>query len=176
MSTLIPDLVNVTIDGRACKAPAGMPLMDVARREGLPIASVCSSEHLKAYGSCRLCMVQVQGQRALTAACTTPVRDGMVVATETPDILRIRRTLLELYLSEGSREYYPAAATVMPKCTRLPNATALIPRGLKEDATNIAPASKTSPALISPSIPRSASCVPDVCARVIRFRDRMCCT
>ncbi|MCL4504805.1 MAG: formate dehydrogenase subunit alpha [Chloroflexi bacterium] len=102
MPTLIPEMVNVTIDGRPYQAAAGTTLMEVARRDGLPVASVCYSDHLQSYGSCRLCVVQVQGQRALAAACTTLVRDGMVVATETPDIRRIRRTLLELYLSEDS--------------------------------------------------------------------------
>ncbi len=97
--------VTVTIDGHVMQVKAGTPVMEAARHAGLPIASVCYSDHLKAYGSCRLCVVQVQGQKALSAACTTPIRDGMVVTTDTPDIQRIRRTLLELYLSEGSREY-----------------------------------------------------------------------
>lgn len=105
MPSVTNAIANITIDGKLLQATVGTPLMEVVRREGLPIASVCYSDHLRAYGSCRLCMVQVQGQRALTAACTTPVRDGMVVATETPDITRIRRILLELYLSEGSNQY-----------------------------------------------------------------------
>lgn len=102
---------GITIDGRVCEAPEGATLMEVARREGLPLASVCYSDHLKSYGSCRLCMVQVEGQRAMTAACTTPVRDGMVVRTESPDLQRIRRTLLELYMSEGGSEYRPGGGS-----------------------------------------------------------------
>lgn len=98
---------GITIDGHVCEVPEGTTLMEAARREGLPLASVCYSDHLSAYGSCRLCMVQIEGQRALSAACTTPVREGMVIHTETPDLSRIRRTLLELYLSEGQAEYMP---------------------------------------------------------------------
>ena len=100
-------MANVTIDDRVYEAAEGTSLMEVARSEGLPIASICYSDHLDAYGSCRLCVVQVEGQRALTAACTTPVRDGMAVKTSTPDIRRIRRTLLDLYLSEESAQYLP---------------------------------------------------------------------
>jgi formate dehydrogenase major subunit len=95
-------MASITIDGQVCLAAEGTTLMEVARAEHLPIASVCYSDHLEPYGSCRLCMVQVEGQRALTAACTTPVRDGMVVSTTTPDIRRIRKTLIELYMSEDT--------------------------------------------------------------------------
>ncbi|HET9495141.1 MAG TPA: formate dehydrogenase subunit alpha, partial [Chloroflexia bacterium] len=101
------NMANVTIDDRVYQAEEGTSLMELARREGLPIASICYSDHLDAYGSCRLCVVQVEGQRALAAACTTPVRDGMAVRTTTPDIKRIRRTLLDLYLSEESVQYLP---------------------------------------------------------------------
>jgi formate dehydrogenase alpha subunit len=101
--------VNLTIDGHPYAAAAGSLLMDVAHRHGLAIAGLCSSNRLRPYGSCRLCMVQVQGQRAPAAACTTPVRQGMAVATDTPDLRRIRRTLLELYLSD-----YPAPAIDQP--------------------------------------------------------------
>ncbi len=97
-------MVSITIDGRAYQAPEGTPLMEVAAREGLPVAGLCSSRHLRPYGSCRLCMVRVEGQRALAAACTTPAREGLVVTTDTPDIRRVRRTLLELYLSEHAAE------------------------------------------------------------------------
>lgn len=103
--------VTITIDGHTCEALPGASLMEVARRNGLPIASLCYSDHLRAYGSCRLCMVQVEGQRALTAACTTPVRDHMVIHTQTPDIRRIRRTLLELYTSEDASSYRPGGGS-----------------------------------------------------------------
>ena len=98
---------SVTIDGKVYEAEEGATLMQIARREKLPVASLCYSDHLQPYGSCRLCMVQVEGQRALSAACTTPVRDGMAVSTSTPDIRRIRRTLLELYASEDTGGYRP---------------------------------------------------------------------
>lgn len=101
---------GITIDGNSYEAAEGTTLMEVARREGLPISSVCYSDHLKSYGSCRLCVVQVEGQRALSAACTTVVRDGMVVETGTPDVRRIRQTLLELYLSENEGRYRPGGS------------------------------------------------------------------
>ncbi|MFI5378448.1 MAG: formate dehydrogenase subunit alpha [Tepidisphaerales bacterium] len=93
-------MLSITIDGRAYLAAADATLMDVAWRERLPVAALCSSPRLSPYGSCRLCMVAVDGQCGLSAACTTPLRDGMVVHTDTPDIRRIRRTLIELYLSQ----------------------------------------------------------------------------
>ena len=111
MSNTASAMVDITIDGRSYAARQGMTVMEVAHKEGLPMASLCYSDHLHSYGSCRLCMVQVQGQRALTAACTTPVRNAMVVVTDTPDIQRIRRTLLELYLSEDAVTYRPGGGS-----------------------------------------------------------------
>ncbi len=94
------DKIRLTLDGRAVEAQAGDSLWQAARRAGVEIPSLCASGALKAYGSCRLCICEVEGQRGFPASCTTPVRDGMSVKTDSEAINRHRRNIVELYLSE----------------------------------------------------------------------------
>ncbi|HEY8079147.1 MAG TPA: 2Fe-2S iron-sulfur cluster-binding protein, partial [Labilithrix sp.] len=75
-------LVTLTIDGREVKASDRATILDVARREGIFIPTLCYDERLAAFGACRVCMVGVKGARGPVAACTTPVRDGMIIDTK----------------------------------------------------------------------------------------------
>ncbi|WP_447980658.1 formate dehydrogenase subunit alpha [Candidatus Nitrospira bockiana] len=100
---------QLTIDGRLVDAVPGETILDAAKRAGLAIPALCASDHLAPFGSCRMCVCEVDGQAALPAACTTPVREGMVVHTESKRLSRIRRGIVELYLSEQ-----PAGAPTPP--------------------------------------------------------------
>ncbi len=93
-------LINLTINGRPVTAEAGETLYVAARKAGIPIPSLCASDHLAPFGSCRLCICEIDGQSGTPASCTTPVRPGMVVHTERERITRHRRNLVELYISE----------------------------------------------------------------------------
>jgi formate dehydrogenase alpha subunit len=98
-------LVTLTIDGREVKASDRATILDVARREGLYVPTLCYDPRLAAFGACRVCLVGVQGARGPVAACTTPVREGMVVDTQDETAKRVARSVVELVLSD-----YPEAS------------------------------------------------------------------
>ncbi|MFM8552388.1 MAG: formate dehydrogenase subunit alpha [Nitrospiraceae bacterium] len=93
-------MLHLTINGRAVTAAEGETVHETARRAGVEIPSLCASPHLASFGSCRLCLCEVDGQGGTPASCTTLVRDGMVVRTESERLARHRRNIVELYLSE----------------------------------------------------------------------------
>ena len=92
--------MNITINGRTVIAEPGDTVYQAAKKAGIKIPTLCASDHLTPFGSCRLCLCEIQGQAGTPASCTTPVRDGMVVRTETERVNRLRHNVLELYLSE----------------------------------------------------------------------------
>ena len=95
-----PADATVTIDGREVQVPTGTSVMRAAKEAGIDIPKLCATDSLSAFGSCRLCLVDVEGGRGTPASCTTPCADGMVVATETEEIQDLRRGVMELYLSD----------------------------------------------------------------------------
>lgn len=92
--------VSVTIDGRQISVPEGTSVLRAAREAGIDIPSLCATDSLKAFGSCRLCLVEVEGGRGTPASCTTPCSDGAVISTNTEQVQRLRRGVMELYLSD----------------------------------------------------------------------------
>lgn len=92
--------MNVTINGRSVQAKPDETVYVAATRSGIAIPSLCASMHLSPYGSCRLCLAEIDGMKGLHATCSMPVRDGMIVNTESEQLARHRRNLIELYLSE----------------------------------------------------------------------------
>jgi formate dehydrogenase major subunit len=91
---------TVTIDGREVTVPAGTSVMRAAKEAGIDIPKLCATDSLKSFGSCRLCLVEVEGGRGTPASCTTPCADGMVVSTQTETVRDLRRNVMELYLSD----------------------------------------------------------------------------
>ncbi len=94
--------VTCFLNGQCVQAEAGETVYQAARRVGLRIPSLCASPHLAGFGSCRLCVCEVEGQHGMPASCTTPVREGMVVHTDSDRLRTVRRHIVELYLSEGT--------------------------------------------------------------------------
>ncbi|MEO7248288.1 MAG: formate dehydrogenase subunit alpha, partial [Novosphingobium sp.] len=92
--------VTLTIDGRAVTVPQGTSVMRAASEIGGSIPKLCASDNLESFGSCRLCLVEVDGMKGTPASCTTPVADGMVVHTQTPRLQRLRKGVMELYISD----------------------------------------------------------------------------
>ncbi len=92
--------VTLTIDGRSVTVPAGTSVMRAAAECGGSIPSLCATDSLKAFGSCRMCLVEVEGMRGTPASCTTPVAPGMVVRTQSERLARLRRGVMELYISD----------------------------------------------------------------------------
>lgn len=93
-------VVRLSIDGRQISVPAGTSVLRAAALMGTRIPKLCASDNLEAFGSCRLCAVQIEGQRGYPAACTTPVSEGMQVMTQNARLARLRRNVMELYISD----------------------------------------------------------------------------
>src|SRR5260221_523976 len=92
--------VTLQIDGCEVTVPAGTSLMRAAALADLKIPKLCATDQLEAFGSCRLCLVQIEGVKGYPAACTTPVAAGMKVSTQNADLARLRRGVMELYISD----------------------------------------------------------------------------
>jgi formate dehydrogenase major subunit len=93
-------MVCVEVDGVAVTVPAGTSVMRAAAEAGLAVPKLCATDSLQAFGSCRLCLVEIDGRKGTPASCTTPVEPGMVVHTQTPRVERLRRNIMELYISD----------------------------------------------------------------------------
>jgi formate dehydrogenase major subunit len=92
--------VSLEIDGQAVTVPAGTSIMRAAADAGVRVPKLCATESLEAFGSCRLCLVQIEGRRGYPASCTTPVEPGMKVRTQSDALARLRRGSMELYISD----------------------------------------------------------------------------
>src|SRR6202163_185940 len=92
--------VSLTIDSREVTVPAGTSVLRAAAEAGLSIPKLCATDLLEAFGSCRMCLVQVEGMKGFPASCTTPVAEGMKVTTQNDKIGNIRRGVMELYISD----------------------------------------------------------------------------
>jgi len=93
-------LITLSIDGREVTVPEGTSVMRAAALSDVQIPKLCATELLEAFGSCRMCLVQIDGMKGLPASCTTPVAQGMVVHTQNKQLADIRRGVMELYISD----------------------------------------------------------------------------
>ncbi|WP_425827578.1 formate dehydrogenase subunit alpha [Streptomyces fractus] len=92
--------VSVEIDGLPVKVPEGTSVMRAAAEAGIDVPKLCATDSLEAFGSCRLCVVEIDGRRGTPASCTTPCTDGMSVRTQTPKVEKLRQGVMELYISD----------------------------------------------------------------------------
>jgi len=99
-------MVNLTIDGIQCQANAGDNVLQAALDAGIQIPHLCFMENVSSYGACRLCLVEVtRGQKkTMVASCTYPVLEGIVVETNTPEVQKSRRMVMELILAMAPEE------------------------------------------------------------------------
>src|SRR6201986_4095399 len=92
--------VTLTIDGRDVTVPEGPSIMRASMEAGIKVPRLCATDMLDSFGSCRLCLVEIEGRKGTPASCTTPVAPGMKVHTVSDDLRRIRRGVMELYISD----------------------------------------------------------------------------
>jgi formate dehydrogenase major subunit len=92
--------VTLEIDGATVTVPEGTSIMRAAALAGGSIPKLCATDTLKAFGSCRLCLVEIEGRKGYPASCTTTVAQGMKVRTESPALTQLRRNVVELYVSD----------------------------------------------------------------------------
>lgn len=93
------DMVNVTIDGKAVSVHKSATVLNAAQKAGVKVPTLCYHPELRPEGACRVCMVEVEGARSLVASCVYPVNEGMVVRTNTADVRRARKNVVELMLA-----------------------------------------------------------------------------
>jgi len=108
------DKVTFTIDGQQIAADKGMTVLEAALENGIYIPHLCYHPDLEPVGVCRLCMVEIQG-RPITTSCNTPIEEGMIVKTDTPEVDRIRRTAVELLIVNHFADYRQSAGS-NPQC------------------------------------------------------------
>jgi formate dehydrogenase major subunit len=92
--------VTLTIDGQQITVPEGTSIMRAAMEMGTQIPKLCATDMVDAFGSCRLCLIEIEGRPGTPASCTTPVGQGMVVKTQTERLKKIRNGVMELYISD----------------------------------------------------------------------------
>ncbi len=92
--------VTVEIDGVSIQVPEGTKVIRAAAQAGINIPKLCSTDTLEPFGSCRLCLVEIEGVKGYPASCTTPVKDGMKILTQTGKLGSLRRDVMELYISD----------------------------------------------------------------------------
>ncbi|HXY58947.1 MAG TPA: molybdopterin-dependent oxidoreductase, partial [Methylocystis sp.] len=102
--------VTLTIDGKEVCVPEGTSIMRAALQIGVAIPKLCASDNVKSFGSCRLCVVEIEGGGGLPASCTTPVAQGISVKTSTPRLDSVRRGIMELYISDHPLDCLTCAA------------------------------------------------------------------
>lgn len=96
----VVDLVSLTIDGQPVQVPEGTSIMRAAALLDINVPKLCATDSLQAFGSCRLCLVEIEGRKGYPASCTTPVEEGLVVRTQTESVANLRRNVMELYISD----------------------------------------------------------------------------
>ena len=92
--------VTLEIDGREITVPEGTSIMNAAMQLGIQIPKLCATDSLDAFGSCRLCLCEIEGRKGTPASCTTPVAPGIKVTTQNARLAKIRRGVMELYISD----------------------------------------------------------------------------
>ncbi|AUJ64830.1 formate dehydrogenase subunit alpha [Aestuarium zhoushanense] len=92
--------VTITVDGFEVTVPEGTSVMRASALAGIDIPKLCATDSVEAFGSCRLCVVEIEGRRGTPASCTTPVAAGMVVHTQSSKVQKIRKGVMELYISD----------------------------------------------------------------------------
>ena len=94
------EMITLTIDGYTVTVPAGTSLMRAAAENAINIPKLCATDSLEPFGSCRLCLVEIEGRRGYPASCTTPAEAGMVVRTQSSKLQEVRKGVMELYISD----------------------------------------------------------------------------
>ncbi|HQU68016.1 MAG TPA: formate dehydrogenase subunit alpha [Albidovulum sp.] len=92
--------VTLNVDGFDVTVPEGTSILRAGALAGIEIPKLCATDSVDAFGSCRLCLVEIEGRRGTPASCTTPVAEGMVVHTQTEKLKKMRRGVMELYASD----------------------------------------------------------------------------
>lgn len=103
-------MVTLEIDGREITVPEGTSIMNAAMQLGVKVPKLCASDNLEPFGSCRLCLVEIEGRKGTPASCTTPVAPGIKVTTQNQRLAKLRKGVMELYISDHPLDCLTCAA------------------------------------------------------------------
>src|ERR1700734_3359041 len=109
-SRIAETLVTLEIDGKPVTVSRGTSVMRAAVEAGVSVPKLCATDNVEAFGSCRLCLVEIEGRRGTPASCTTLAEPGMKVRTQSPKIAKLRRGVMELYISDHPLDCLTCAA------------------------------------------------------------------
>ena len=103
-------MVTLTIDGQSVTVPEGTSIMRAAMEAGTQIPKLCATDMVDAFGSCRMCLIEIEGRAGTPASCTTPAMQGLVVHTQTERLKKLRKGVMELYISDHPLDCLTCAA------------------------------------------------------------------
>jgi formate dehydrogenase major subunit len=103
-------MITLTIDGQSVTVPEGTSIMRAAMEAGTQIPKLCATDMVDAFGSCRMCLIEIEGRAGTPASCTTPALQGLVVHTQTDRLKKLRKGVMELYISDHPLDCLTCAA------------------------------------------------------------------
>ncbi len=163
--------MTLEIDGVAVTVPAGTSVMRAATEAGVRVPKLCATDMLEAFGSCRLCLVEIEGRKGYPASCTTLVEPGMKVRTQTRKLADLRRGVMELYISDHPLDCLTCPANGNCELQEMAGVVGLREVRYGYDGANHLSAGEGRPPTpTSPSIRPSASSARAACARARKCR------
>jgi len=119
-------IVTLEVDGREVSVPAGTSVIRAAALADVAIPKLCATDSLEPFGSCRLCLVEIDGRKGFPASCTTPVEAGMKVRTHSEQLAKLRRNVMELYMSDHPLDPFECKAGGKCELHEMANAVGLV--------------------------------------------------
>ncbi len=119
-------LVTLEVDGRTVTVPAGTSVIRAAALADVAIPKLCATDSLEPFGSCRLCLVEIEGRKGFPASCTTPVESGMKIRTQSEPLAKLRRNVMELYMSDHPIDPFECKAGGKCELHEMANAVGLV--------------------------------------------------
>ncbi len=165
--------ITLTIDGDEVTVPEGTTVLRAAALTGINIPKLCATDTLEPFGSCRLCLVEIEGMKGLPASCTTDAKQGMKVTTQNKKVADVRRNVMELYISDHPLDCLTCAENGDCELQDMAGVVGLARGALRLRGREPPRHRRRTRAIrISRSIPASASCARAACAPARRCRAR----
>ncbi len=131
------DKINVILNGKTVMALKGESILQLCKREGIEIPTLCHDERLEPYSSCFVCVVEVKGMRTLQPSCSTPVSEGMEIWTSTERVVKARKTALDLIMSNHYADCLAPCKQRCPAGVDVQGYISLIEKGLYKEAVGL---------------------------------------
>ena len=129
-------LITIEVDGRAVTVPEGTSVIRAAALADVAIPKLCATDSLEPFGSCRLCLVEIEGRKGFPASCTTPVEAGMKIRTDSEPLAKLRRGVMELYMSDHPIDPFECKAGGKCELHEMANAVGLVRVRYGDDRRN----------------------------------------